>query len=88
MLGLSAMQFFCSIALIGMSITIMVTASADMATIIIVIMIEIVPIVFYSARSSIEHKKGNSFFLSSWLMFSNTPRKIFDGKGILNYLKN
>lgn len=87
MMGLSSLQFIAVLALLGLTTVVMVTAGASLIGTMVPLVVEIIPIVFYTAKASMEHKKGNPNFLSSWYMFQSMPKKIHDGKGIVKYLK-
>lgn len=87
MMGLSSLQFLAIIVIVGLTITLLVSSGTSLFAVLVVLMVEITPIVFYTSKASMEHKKGNPTYFSSWWMFGSTPKKIIDRKGILNYIK-
>lgn len=87
LVGLSPYQFFGAIVLLGMSIAIgNGVGNFGLIGNLLLLVCEASPIVLYASKVSSEDKKGNPTFVSSYIRFQSTPRRIYDERGVMNII--
>lgn len=88
-MGLSSMQLFISIGILGFIIVISTTIFHLSPLVPFLIDgVIFIPIFFGSKKLAAEHKKGNSTYLGSYFAFMNTPKKIIDKNKIFSFIVN
>ena len=87
MMGLSSLQLFGIIGVVGLSVVISVTLfGLGILGSLVVAAFFLLPAFFIAGKLSTEHKKGHPDFMKSYMTFMSTPRKIIDKKGVLSMI--
>lgn len=87
MMGLSSIQLFVLIGIVGLTIVICTAVlGLKLLTTIVTTGIIILPLVAIAAKLNKEHKKGCPNYVLSYYTFLATPKKIIDKKGVLSMI--
>ncbi len=87
MMGLSSIQLFIIIGVVGMTVMICTAIiGLNVLSTIMVAGVVILPLVFIAGKLSVAHKKGCPDYMKSYLAFMSTPKKIIDRKRLLSII--
>lgn len=89
LMGLTSIQMFAVIGLMGLTVVICVSVLQTGALVALGIdAIMAIPIFIMTSKMNKEHKKGNPGYLNSYLAFMSTPRRIIDQKNVFKIIFN